>query len=77
MRQGNWSPAYRKTNTYHIDHYLISQFGDLPLRQLDTFEIQVWLNGLAKKGYSLAVVRHCFTNIRAITRMAKKQKFLS
>ena len=31
MRQGKWSPAYRKTNTYQLEHYLISQFGDLPL----------------------------------------------
>jgi len=76
MRQGKWSPAYRKTNTYHIEHYLISQFGDWPLRQLDTFAIQVWLNGIANKGYSFAIVHHCFTNIRAITSMAKKQKFL-
>ena len=55
---------------------MISQFGDWPLRQLDTFAIQVWLNRMASMGYSLAIVRHCFTNIRAITRMAKKQKFL-
>jgi integrase len=44
---------------------------------LDTFAIQVWLNGIANKGYSFAIVHHCFTNIRAITSLAKKQKFLS
>ena len=77
MRQGKWSPAYRKTNTYHIEHYMIGQFGDLPLRKLDTFGIQVWLNGMADKNYSQASVRQCFTNIRAITHMAKKQKYLA
>jgi integrase len=77
MRQGQWSPAYRKTNEYHLKHYLILQFGDLPLRKLDTFGIQVWLNGMADKGYSQTVVRHCFTNMRAITHMAKKQKYLA
>jgi hypothetical protein len=77
MRQGAWSPAYRKTNTYEIQHYLVAQFGRVPLRQLGTFEIQVWLNGLAEKGYSQSVVRHCFSNIRAITHLAKKQKYLS
>ena len=76
MRQGQWSPAYRKTNLYHIEHYLIAQFGDIPLKKLETFAIQVWLNGLAGKGYSQSIVRHSFTNIRAITHMAKKQKFL-
>ena len=54
MRQGKWSPAYRKTNTYHLEHYLISQFGDFPLRKLETFGIQVWLNGMADKSYSQA-----------------------
>jgi len=77
MRRGKWSPAYRKTNTYQLEHYLISQFGDLPLRKLDAFGIQIWLNGLADKGYSQAIVHQCFSNIRAITHTAKKQKFLS
>lgn len=77
MRQGKWSPAYRRTHTYQLEHYLISQFGDLPLRALNTFSIQVWLNGMAEKEYSESVVRYCFTNIRAICHAAKKQKFLS
>jgi integrase len=77
MREGGWSPAYKKSNTYELEHYLISHFGDLPLRQLDTFGIQIWLNQLAAKDYSKAVVSHCFTNIRAISRLAKKQKYLS
>jgi integrase len=76
MRQGKWSPAYRKTNTYQLEHYLVSKFGDLPLRKLDAFQIQIWLNGMAEKGYSEAVVRSCFSNMRAITHMARKQKYL-
>jgi hypothetical protein len=77
MRQGKWSPACRETNTYQLKHYLTSQFGDLPLKALNTFGIQVWLNGMAEKEYSESVVRYCFTNVRAITHMAKKQKFLA
>lgn len=49
MRQGKWSPAYRETNGYAIEHYLISRFGDTPFRDLDTFSIQVYLNQLAEK----------------------------
>jgi integrase len=57
---------------------LIEHFGDLPLRNLSTFEIQVWLNNLAgEKGYSQSVVGSCFSNIRAITHLARKQKFLA
>ena len=77
MRRGSWSPAYKKTNTYNLEHYLIEHFGDLPLRNLNTFEIQVWLNTLVEeKDYSESVVRSCFSNIRAITHLARKQKFL-
>ncbi len=39
MRKGKWSPAYRQTNGYAIEHYLISRFGEAPLRDLNTFEI--------------------------------------
>ncbi len=77
MRQGKWSPAYRKTNGYQLEHYLVSKFGDLPLCKLDAFQIQLWLNSMAEQGYSEAVVRSCFSNIRAITRMARKQKYIT
>jgi hypothetical protein len=49
MRQGKWSPAYKQTNTDQIERYLISQFGDFPLRKLDSFQSQIWLNGLAEE----------------------------
>ena len=78
MRRGSWSPTYKKTNTYNLEHYLIGHFGDMPLRILSTFEIQVWLNKLVEeKDYSDSVVRSCFNNIRAITHLARKQKFLT
>ncbi len=78
MRRGSWSPMYKKTNTYNLEHYLIGHFGEMPLRNLSTFEIQVWLNKLVEeKDYSDSVVRSCFNNIRAITHLARKQKFLT
>jgi integrase len=76
MRQGTWSPAYRKINTFEIKHYLVEQFGRIPLKNLGTFEIQVWLNDLSTR-YSQSVVRHCYVNIRSITHMAKKLNFIS
>lgn len=75
MREGRWSPAYRQTNGYALEHYLISRFGDLPLRELSTFEIQVYLNQLAEK-YSKSVVHQAFTNVRAILHLARKQKYV-
>jgi hypothetical protein len=73
MRQGKWSPAYRKTNTYQLEHYLIAKLSDLPLRKLDSFQIQIRINGLAGKGFSESVVRSCISNTRAIAAMARKQ----
>ena len=75
MRLGRWSPAYRRTNSYAVEHYLISRFGGTPLRDLSTFEIQVYLNQLAEK-YSESVVHQAFTNVRAIMRLARKQKYV-
>jgi len=31
MRQGAWSPAYRRINSYEIKHYLVGHFGRIPL----------------------------------------------
>jgi hypothetical protein len=76
MRQSAWSQAYRKINSYEIRHYLVDRFGRIPLGQLGTFEIQVWLNKLAGQ-YSQSVVRHCYAYIRSITHMAKKLGFLT
>jgi integrase len=75
MRQGKWSPAYRQTNSYAIEHYLISRFGDSPLRDLNTFEIQIYLNQLAEK-YCESVVHQTYSNVRAILHLARKQKYL-
>jgi integrase len=75
MREGKWSPAYRETNGYAIEHYLISRFGDTPLREMNTFEIQVYLNKLAER-YCESVVHQAYSNVRAILHLARKQKFL-
>lgn len=50
---------------------------DLPLKKLNTFQIQIFLNEMADSGYSDSVVRSCFSNVRAITRMAKKHKYIA
>ena len=48
------------TNSYQPEPYLVSHFGDLPLRSLSAFDSQVWLNGLAEKGYSEATFGQSF-----------------
>jgi integrase len=76
MRENTWNPAYRKINSYEIKHYLVEHFGRIALGQLGALEIQVWFNKLATQ-YSQSVIRHCYASIRAITHMAKKQKYMA
>src|ERR1017187_7046158 len=71
MRQGAWSPAYLRINSYEINHYLVGHFGRIPLGQLGTFEIQVWLNKLATM-YSQSVVRHCYVECKSRERFGPK-----
>lgn len=75
MRRGRWRVATKKSTEFEIRHYLVSKFGPRPLRELDPFQLQMWLNKLAEK-YADTVVRHSYVNLRAILKMARKLKFL-
>lgn len=46
------------------------------MRNIDLFELQTLLNGLAEK-YSDSIVRHAFVNMKCIMRIAKKLKVLA
>lgn len=76
MRRGRWRPATKKSTEFEINRYLVDRFGDTPLREIDEFQLQIWLNTLAEK-YADTVVRHAFVNLRAILKMARKLKFLT
>jgi len=75
MRRGRWRPATKKTTEFEIGHYLVAHFGEIPLRDLDPFQLQMWLNNLATK-YADSVVRHAYVNMKAVLKMARKLKFL-
>ena len=76
MRRGRWRVATKKSTEFEIKRYLVGKFGQVPLRELDPFQLQMWLNKLAEK-FSDTVVRHAYVNLRAILKMARKLKFLS
>lgn len=76
MRRGRWRPATRKSTEFEIKRYLVGKFGAVPLRELDPFQLQIWLNKLAEK-FSDTIVRHAYVNLRAILKMARKLKFLA
>lgn len=76
LRRGKWRRATKEKTEYEINHYLVDGFKGTALRDIGLFELQTLLNGLADK-YSKSIVRHAFTNLRSIFKVAKKLKVLS
>ena len=75
MREGRWHQATKEKTSYEIERYLVEYFGDCSIEQVTQFELQLHLNRLAKD-FSDSIVRHAFSNIKAIFRTARKMKFL-
>ena len=66
MREPQWAPSTRETNFYNIEHHILPALGKTALTDLDKFACQVFLNGVAKRGFSFTVVDHCRTMLKAI-----------
>ncbi len=75
MREGRWHKATKDKTTYEINRYLVEYFKDRAIEEVPQFELQVHINKLAKE-FSDSVVRHCFSNVKAIFRSARKMKFI-
>jgi integrase len=76
MCEGRWHQATKDKTTYEIKRYLVEYFGERALEEVSQFELQVHLNKLAKD-FSDSIVRHAFSNVKAIFRTARKMKFIS
>jgi len=76
MREGRWHQATKDKTIYEIKRYLVEYFGDRALEEVTQFEVQVHLNKLAKD-FSDSIVRHAFSNLKAIFRTARKMKFIT
>lgn len=66
MRQAQWAPSTRDTNLYIVQHHILPKLGSAALCTLEKFHCQVFLNGVAEKGFSFSVVDHCRTMLKAI-----------
>jgi integrase len=75
VREGRWRPATKNNTSYEIKRYIAEYFGERSLEEITPFELQVHLNKLAKE-FSDSIVRHAFTNLKAIWRTARKMKFI-
>jgi integrase len=76
MREGRWHQATKDKTTYEIKRYLVEYFGERALEEVTHFELQVHLNKLAKD-FSDSIVRHAFSSVKAIFRIARKMKFIA
>jgi integrase len=72
--EGNWGPTTKKTNACFIGA-ILAEFGEKALRELDSVELQNWLNGLSAE-YSRSMVFHCYTYLKSICAEAVEQDFL-
>lgn len=66
MRQAQWAPSTRETNLYIVERHVLPALGEKALCELEKFHCQVFLNGLAEKGFSFTIVDHCRTMLKAI-----------
>lgn len=76
MRQPQWAPSTRETNLYHVDQHILPALGEKSLCELEKFDCQVFLNRLAEKDFSLTVIDHCRTMLKAILEEAVDQDLL-
>lgn len=76
MREGRWHRATKDKTTYEIKRYLCEYFRERPLGEVTQFELQVHLNKLAQD-FSDSIVRHGFSNLKAVFRTARKMKFVT
>ncbi|MGB9071857.1 MAG: hypothetical protein WCC22_04245 [Terriglobales bacterium] len=66
MRQAQWAASTRETNLYSLERHILPKLGGKALCEIEKFHCQVFLNGLAEKGFSFTVVDHCRTMLKAI-----------
>ena len=77
MRAGNWRPVTRSFAEYHIRRYLMPDLGRLALKDIDGICLQLFLNKLAGElGFSGSIVKKCHLHLKAIMKLARKQKYL-
>lgn len=73
--EGNWGSTTKTTNQYFV-RAILQQFGQKALRELDSVDLQNWVNTLASE-YSRSMVFHCHTYLKSICAEAVEQDFLA
>lgn len=74
LREGTWRPSTAATNA-ELLKVITDRFGDEALEDVDSVELQSWLNSIAKTR-SGSVVKHCRIFLRSIFAEALIQKYI-
>jgi hypothetical protein len=61
--RSSWRPATVHSMTAELRRYILPEFGDKPIGEIERYECSLFLEKLAKS-YSRAVVLHCKVNIQ-------------
>ncbi len=76
MKKPKWASSTRETNLYTINSHILPVLGSCALAELDKFQCQMFLNQVAKRGFSFTVVDHCRTMLKAILEEAADSDFI-
>ena len=76
MKSGKWRKATKQGMEYELKHYIGAAFSTRALGSITEYDLQVFLNKLAMDEFSDSIVRHCYTLLKSVFKMARKQKFI-
>jgi integrase len=66
MHSPQWAAATKELNNGNVERHIIPALGSLLLSEVDKFQCQIFLNNLAKKGFSFSLVDHNRTLLKSI-----------
>lgn len=75
MREPSWKESSKREMVANVERYVLARFGDVPLAEVERFDVQMHLNALAEK-YSGSVVEKARVWVRAILEEAVDQRFI-
>ena len=72
-QRGRWKDSTWMTSENRITVHLVSEFGDIPMREITLERLQQFLEAKAASGLSFSVVSHLRWELRAIFEMARSK----
>jgi len=75
LKEPTWKSSSAPKTVYFINRYIVEPFAEVPLTEVNRFELQKHLNGLSEK-YSRSVILNFRTYMKAILDEAVEQQYL-